>query len=216
MTNHWLKKQQEVDRKLKTMPVKLDIKGKVPMGFKMAIENRRDAHTFVSHSGIEFEFEDDDAKPPKEDNNLQQPIGDKYIVFPRKFRYTFVPDTCEKVSQFVQTCHIDHKNKVIKMEIMDQGDSFIYDWITSNDDDEACESAKSCNKYDYSYQLESISCHRAKRTATINLWDGCGNLLCKYFVKGLRLTAHETSLDYASSDVVNHVIEFKCTEISRM
>jgi tRNA G10 N-methylase Trm11 len=107
-------------------------------------------------------------------------------VFPRAYRFLFIPFKNAEIKSFVQNLSIDFIKKEIKISVMElapdlDAQKWVFQIINENYTDE--------------YKLIAL--------------DGCGHELYSSKFKDAKAIGHEVRYDYSSSDVVSHNVTLK-------
>ncbi len=104
------------------------------------------------------------------------------IVFPRQFRFLFVPDSNHYLQFWIQAVSYDIVKKEMNVSAFETQDNQSLKWAINTVDN-----------YD---------------NATLTAYDGCGNALYTLRFEGMQLMDHSCGYTYADSGVVTHNCKF--------
>jgi len=121
-------------------------------------------------------------------------LGSPTTVFPRTFRFLFVPKKNPDLQYLVTKVSIDFYQQSLDAHIMEVApDLDSQDWIINMGED---------REYVDDYTLTAL--------------DGCGTTLYTLEFIGMKAIWHNVEYDYAKSDVVTHHVGFEYEEMKRI
>jgi hypothetical protein len=119
-------------------------------------------------------------------------LSDPYIVFPRTYRFLFIPAKNPDIQYLVTKVSIDFYQQSFDAHIMETAPGLSsQDWVIEMKD----------KGYSDDYKLIAL--------------DGLGNELYVLDFKGANAVWHSVEYDYASSEVVTHHVGFEYKEMVR-
>jgi hypothetical protein len=124
---------------------------------------------------------------------IPEVLGSPYTVFPRTFRFLFVPKKNPDLQYLVSKVTIDFYQKQMDAFIMEAAPALeCQDWIINMVTD---------RDYVDDYTLLAL--------------DGCGNRIYTLDFTGVKGIWHSVEYDYAKSDVVSHHVGFEYEGMTR-
>jgi hypothetical protein len=128
----------------------------------------------------------DQKNPDKhEDMGLPDILKSPKTVFPRTFRFLFIPKKNPAVQHLIQKVSIDYSQKSLDAFVMELADCRTLEWL------------QEMNQPDYTDDF------------TLVALDGCGYHLYVLEFSQVRAVWYSTEYDYAKSDVVTHHVGFE-------
>jgi hypothetical protein len=119
-------------------------------------------------------------------------LSDPSVIFPRTFRFLFVPAKYPDIRYLITKVVIDYYQQTFNARILETAPGLSsQDWIIEMKD----------KNYSDDYKLIAL--------------DGLGNELYVLDLKGANAVSHSVEYEYASSEVVTHHVGFEYKELVR-